>query len=428
VRKKHECTIIGDSSMPTQVHIGGINVIFFFPPCFFAFLIVEVKKQSSCAVHLANVSDQYVAFKVKTTSPKRYCVRPSIGLIKPGSTCDFTVTMQAQRSAPADMHCKDKFLVQSTVVPYGTTEEDIGPGVFAKDSGVYIEDNKLKVVLISRPHSPVLLPSNSISKQEQSYETPIERHKSLRGVENVPPPLLVSDDEDVEDVRSSTTMEEPGLAKVVEVKEGIPAKKLDKDIHGVNCSTALRNSKPAKIVEEKEVSPVEGAVFGPSEGVEPIRVKDVEPREVKDMEGIYLELTKEFEDLKSKLNFLNLKLMEAVLRKHTALKGVQVGFPLLYVCMITCLEPDPDGDEAIIWILKGTCQLLVVASDVRTLRPRLLGESKKKYEYEFVKVLLDYADGIGVCVTSKRNWNAGITYSDLENYEPDMVEVLEEEN
>ncbi|CAA0839923.1 Vesicle-associated protein 2-1 [Striga hermonthica] len=39
--------------------------------------LFEVKKQSSCAVHLANVTDQYVAFKVKTTSPKKYCVRPN---------------------------------------------------------------------------------------------------------------------------------------------------------------------------------------------------------------------------------------------------------------------------------------------------------------------------------------------------------------
>ncbi|KAL9667994.1 hypothetical protein QQ045_002365 [Rhodiola kirilowii] len=27
---------------------------------------------------------------VKTTSPKKYCVRPNIGIIKPISTCDFT--------------------------------------------------------------------------------------------------------------------------------------------------------------------------------------------------------------------------------------------------------------------------------------------------------------------------------------------------
>lgn len=37
----------------------------------------------------------------------------------------YAVTMQAQRTAPPDMQCKDKFLIQSTVVPFGTTEDDI---------------------------------------------------------------------------------------------------------------------------------------------------------------------------------------------------------------------------------------------------------------------------------------------------------------
>ncbi|CAM8998919.1 unnamed protein product [Rhodiola kirilowii] len=51
---------------------------------------VELKKQSSDSIQLFNNSDQYVAFKVKTTSPKKYCVRPNIGIIKPIPTCDFT--------------------------------------------------------------------------------------------------------------------------------------------------------------------------------------------------------------------------------------------------------------------------------------------------------------------------------------------------
>ena len=33
--------------------------------------------------------------------------------------------MQAQRVIPPDMICKDKFLLQDTVVPAGTTDEDI---------------------------------------------------------------------------------------------------------------------------------------------------------------------------------------------------------------------------------------------------------------------------------------------------------------
>ncbi|KAJ1686850.1 hypothetical protein LUZ63_018240 [Rhynchospora breviuscula] len=114
----------------------------------------ELKKQSCCSIYLVNKSNEYVAFKVKTTSPKRYCVRPNIGVILPMSSSDFTVTMLGQKTAPPDMQLKDKFLVQVTVVPFGTTEEDIIPEFFSKESGRYIEESKLRVVLISPPNSP----------------------------------------------------------------------------------------------------------------------------------------------------------------------------------------------------------------------------------------------------------------------------------
>ncbi|KAJ1417507.1 PC-Esterase [Sesbania bispinosa] len=63
-------------------------------------------------------------------------IRPNIGIIKPKETCDFTgtfplspysvlITNQPQRTAPPAMQCKDKFLIQSTVVPFGATEDDI---------------------------------------------------------------------------------------------------------------------------------------------------------------------------------------------------------------------------------------------------------------------------------------------------------------
>ncbi|KAJ6400345.1 hypothetical protein OIU84_015908 [Salix udensis] len=88
-------------------------------------LHIELKKQSSCSMQLTNKSDKYVIFKVKTTNPKKYCVRPNTGVVMPGSTCRVTFTMQAQKEAPPDMQCKDKFLLQSVVAPDGTTTKDI---------------------------------------------------------------------------------------------------------------------------------------------------------------------------------------------------------------------------------------------------------------------------------------------------------------
>ncbi|KAI3992996.1 hypothetical protein MKX01_009739 [Papaver californicum] len=59
----------------------------------------ELKKQSSCSLQLTNKTDEYVAFKVKTTNPKKYYVRPNTGIVLLGTTCDVTVTMQAQKEA-----------------------------------------------------------------------------------------------------------------------------------------------------------------------------------------------------------------------------------------------------------------------------------------------------------------------------------------
>ncbi|KAM5554791.1 vesicle-associated protein 1-2-like [Rosa sericea] len=117
----------------------------------------ELKKQISCSLQLSNKTDDFVAFKVKTTNPKKYCVRPNTGVVLPRSTCDVIVTMQAQKEKPSDMQCKDKFLLQSVVASPGATTKDITPEMFNKESGHNVEECKLKVNYVDppRPPSPV---------------------------------------------------------------------------------------------------------------------------------------------------------------------------------------------------------------------------------------------------------------------------------
>ncbi|KAK1410695.1 hypothetical protein QVD17_37234 [Tagetes erecta] len=141
-------------------------------------IIFELGKQSSCSIRLVNKSDHHVAFKIKTTSSSKYCVRPNIGVIKPTRTCDLTVTMQAQNVAPPDLICNDKFLIQSTIVPDATTENFIMSTTFAKEDGKHVEENKLKVILISPPHSPTFSPMNGISRM-RPYNTAIEPNDDL---------------------------------------------------------------------------------------------------------------------------------------------------------------------------------------------------------------------------------------------------------
>ncbi|XP_076907871.1 uncharacterized protein LOC143564497 [Bidens hawaiensis] len=146
--------------------------------------VCEVKKQSTSSVHLFNIYDQYVAYKVKTTSPKRFCVRPNSGIISPKSACDFTVTMQGLRSPPSEVDCKDKFLIQSTVVDAGTKEEEVTLELFAKGSGKYIEEKKLRVVLVGKEDSPSEEHKNKVLEKEPSNESSAKEenvvaHKAL---------------------------------------------------------------------------------------------------------------------------------------------------------------------------------------------------------------------------------------------------------
>nr|POE82355.1 vesicle-associated membrane protein-associated protein c16g5.05c [Quercus suber] len=72
----------------------------------------------SQVLRLRNTNADPVAFKVKTTAPKQYCVRPNSGRIEPGQDVEVQVLLQAMKEdPPLDTRCKDKFLVQSVAVP-----------------------------------------------------------------------------------------------------------------------------------------------------------------------------------------------------------------------------------------------------------------------------------------------------------------------
>uniref|UniRef100_A0ACD5U5L9 Uncharacterized protein n=1 Tax=Avena sativa TaxID=4498 RepID=A0ACD5U5L9_AVESA len=114
----------------------------------------ELDKQISCPLKMSNKTDRTVAFKVKTTSPKKYCVRPNNGVVLPRSTCEVVVTMQAQTVAPPDLQCKDKFLVQSVVVGDGLSAKDITPQMFMKEEGNVVEEVRMRVAYVMPPESP----------------------------------------------------------------------------------------------------------------------------------------------------------------------------------------------------------------------------------------------------------------------------------
>ncbi|WVZ59542.1 hypothetical protein U9M48_009667 [Paspalum notatum var. saurae] len=156
-------------------------------------------KQISCPLRITNKTDRTVAFKVKTTNPRKYCVRPNNGVVPPRSPCTVVVTMQAQTVAPPDLQCKDKFLVQSVVVSDGLSAKDITSHMFMKEGRNTVQEVKLKVVYVMPPEPPseiaeehdglerVLVPMQWINGRSTSE--PSSGSGSLRSAEEAGSPV-----------------------------------------------------------------------------------------------------------------------------------------------------------------------------------------------------------------------------------------------
>ncbi|KAL3450735.1 PapD-like protein [Aspergillus insuetus] len=96
-------------------------------------------------LHLTNNNQDAVVFKVKTTAPKHYCVRPNSGRIEPGKHVEVQVLLQAMKDEPSpDAKCKDKFLVQTVSVTKDMEFANVS-SIFEKASKSSIQERKIRV-------------------------------------------------------------------------------------------------------------------------------------------------------------------------------------------------------------------------------------------------------------------------------------------
>lgn len=65
-------------------------------------------------LRLTNMNDKPVLFKIKTTAPKKYCVRPNCGSVQPNETLKVMIALQPFDYDPNEKN-KHKFMVQSLV-------------------------------------------------------------------------------------------------------------------------------------------------------------------------------------------------------------------------------------------------------------------------------------------------------------------------
>ncbi|KAI1344784.1 VAMP-associated protein [Xylariaceae sp. FL0016] len=95
---------------------------------------------------IRNPNTHPVAFKVKTTAPKQYCVRPNSGRVEPGKEVEVSVILQAMKQEPPlDTKCRDKFLVQSVSIT-GDKEFNNLASIWDGIDKSQVQEKKIRVV------------------------------------------------------------------------------------------------------------------------------------------------------------------------------------------------------------------------------------------------------------------------------------------
>ncbi|CAH8383949.1 unnamed protein product [Eruca vesicaria subsp. sativa] len=314
---------------------------------------VDLKKQTTCMVQLTNTTDRYVAFKVKTTSPKKYCVRPNVGVVAPNSSCEFSVIMQAFKEPPPDLACKDKFLIQSTAVPADTTDDDITASMFSKAEGRHIEENKLRVTLVMPSDSPEPSPVKRATNQEAVFED-----------STLLPPQYESE-----------IVKEPRMVGHDELKASYGAKDFIEDLnpandvkptHNLDTLTNMAMQFPGDQGFTNGMTSANGVTY-PDEAKMP-REREVVQVEKRDGQKIKAsdeyKLVKDIEEMKLKVNALESKLKQAdstisklmeersigsqhreslqqelaEMKTKKIVKEKHIGFPLLFVCVVAFIN------------------------------------------------------------------------------------------
>ncbi|XP_066508414.1 vesicle-associated membrane protein-associated protein A-like [Hoplias malabaricus] len=147
----------------------------------------------TATLKLTNPSDRKVCFKVKTTAPRRYCVRPNSGTIDPGAFLTISVMLQPFDYDPNEKS-KHKFMVQTIFAPASTGDTET---MWKEAKPDELMDSKLRCV----------------------FELPSENDKmnDVDAVSKAAPVLNSSKvDGPVAAKSTSAALDEPEMKKVVE--------------------------------------------------------------------------------------------------------------------------------------------------------------------------------------------------------------------
>lgn len=179
---------------------------------------------------IKNPNSTPIAFKVKTTAPKQYCVRPNAGRIEPGQDFNVSVLLQAMKQDVSnDAKCRDKFLVQSAPITPDKEFSSIASVLETTDKSL-VQDRKIRVNWLApagagAPSAPLSTPSKRLSNgtpdtpdlTSRAFSSPSGNTETPS---SAPPPYDIKsnehDDESV-DVKSAVSQASATVASTAQV-------------------------------------------------------------------------------------------------------------------------------------------------------------------------------------------------------------------
>ena len=150
--------------------------------------------QQTQVVDLKNDSNSAIAFKVKTTAPKSYCVRPNSGVLKSNEQIQITIIFQGLSEEPQlGSKCKDKFLFVSVPCNEILDHKDVSSKwseLEAQNGGVS-SDIKVKVVYDFGTMNTIA------EKREEEIEQPVIENNIQRETLPVEKSIPVQDNKEI---------------------------------------------------------------------------------------------------------------------------------------------------------------------------------------------------------------------------------------
>ena len=127
---------------------------------------------------LSNPTNTPLAFKVKTTAPKLYCVRPNASIVQPGDSVQISIILQGfSQPLPADYKCKDKFLLVSLPAPNVIDPAKVGDSwsqLEAQNKSQMVS-KKLRVNYVIGPDKPDTNNANVSQASVQQQQAPVQQ-------------------------------------------------------------------------------------------------------------------------------------------------------------------------------------------------------------------------------------------------------------